>query len=126
MVAKEKKIISAETYEWVWVVREVNNKPDEKVPMEVGDYLSICVCAEGKAQFKQRSRKNRENAALWNGATGAYCAETGTLSGTLADKRTFKMTITQGKDRYVIRSEHRRNPDEGNWGGDDGWDTDPI
>ncbi|MEL7025357.1 MAG: hypothetical protein AAGL69_16605 [Pseudomonadota bacterium] len=122
MVQQEQSIISAETYDWVWLVRTVKNEDGEQVPMEVGDLLYICIHDKRTVQFRQRSKKKPENERLWDGATGTYCAETGTVSGTLTDKTTFEMSITPGKACNVIRSKHKRNPDQGQWGGDDGWD----
>ena len=125
MVAEEKSITPPETYEWVWLVRNVRNNPDERVPMEVGDLIYICVCDDGKVQFRQRSEKNPENSALWNKASGAYCKESGKVTGTLPDARAFSMQIERGDGRNVIRSVHRRNPEEGDWDGEDDWGADP-
>ncbi|MEO0366510.1 MAG: hypothetical protein AAF265_13600 [Pseudomonadota bacterium] len=122
MVQEEKTITTRETYDWVWLVRKVTNEPKEQVPMEVGDLLFICVDKDNTVQFRQRSKAKPENERLWDGATGTYCAQTGTVSGTLTDKTTFEMSVKQGKACNVITSAHKRNPPTGGWEGDDGWD----
>lgn len=122
MVHEQQSITRAETYDWVWFVRSVKNEPQEQLPMEVGDLLFISVGKDSSVQFRQRSKKKPENETLWDGATGEYCTQTGTVSGTLTDKTTFEMNVKQGKACNVITSAHKRNPPTGSWEGDDGWD----
>lgn len=117
MVDNANCLTAADNYRWIWEVKKVNNKPDEKVPMEVGDRLYICICDGVKVEFRQRSSKDRANTPLWDGAAGSFCAETGTIEGTLTDKRTFKMHIEVRDGHLLLISKHKRNPDEGEWEG---------
>lgn len=111
---------SREAYQWVWAVTKVTPRGSESPPMEQGDRLFISVATDGKASFFHRTKKDAKNTALWNNACAILCDETGIIVGSFADGRTFKMTIEQSENGPKITCNHRRNPDEGDWHGDDG------
>lgn len=126
--------INKTDFNYVWECRNANAERDETIPMRKGDYLFICIGADGCASFRYRKcdwRTNselcavtKENAALWEGATGRFFPDKGLLTGALkGGERQFTMELTPKKDApgFSIKCRHFRNPDEGGWDGDDGW-----
>lgn len=121
-------------YNYVWECRKDNPARGESIPMRKGDYLFICIGADGCATFRYRKcdwRKNPEpckvtsaNEKLWAGATAQFFPDTGRLTGALAGgERQFAMTLhpKKGTQGFTITCKHFRNPDEGDWEADDVW-----
>lgn len=112
--------IKREDYEWVWTVRTVSPRPDEKVPMARGDRLFIKIGDDNQASFHHRHGGGGQNSGLWNKAEGVFYGDTGTLSGSLPDGTTFSMSLSRGGQKSTIRCRHKRNPEQGEWDADDG------
>lgn len=109
------------SYEWVWQICSVRTNKGEVVPMQKGDYLYICIDNDGKANFNHRSTSSEKNTGLWSEATGEFCRKTDTLSGSLPDGTTFSMSLTQEDGYRRLTCLHKRNPEQGEWDGDDTW-----
>lgn len=116
---EQEKPVNKTTYEWVWKVTNVVELEQEKVPMQRGDAVYISIDANDNARFHHRSAGSDVNTGLWSKATGRYDASTGVVTGDLPDSTTFAMSITNAGKYHKISCKHRRNPDQGQWDGDD-------
>lgn len=118
-------------FNYVWRCSAARAERGQTIPMREGDYLFVCVDADGTAHFRYRKkdwRKNAEpceetrtNAALWDKATGKFDEKSGMLSGHLGGERKFEMRIAAKGNGFTIHCRHFVNPEEGEWNGDDGW-----
>lgn len=122
-------------YNYVWRCTKAVAEEGKTIPMRKGDYLFVCVEADGRSHFRYRKadwRKNaelcgetRENTSLWAGAEAEFDPKTGELNGVLSGDRKFTMTIKKAETGFTIHCNHFVNPNEGDWDGDDGWGEPP-
>ena len=113
-------------YNWVWWVRNrprPNSKEGESVPISQGDLLFISVCSDTDVRFSLRSRACPPNEAYWANAKAKFDSGKGTIEGSSGDRR-FVMELKQNEypTFSIVKCRHFRNPEEGEWDGDDGWD----
>ncbi|MEN7342092.1 MAG: hypothetical protein AAAFM81_04085 [Pseudomonadota bacterium] len=120
-VANGSRIMDKSTYQWVWRICSVRTNESETVPMEKGDLLYICIDGEA-VSFHHRTKGSTINTGLWSKAKGTYDASCNGITGELPNGTTFSMELKQEKGYHRLTCTHKRNPEEGQWDGDDDWE----
>lgn len=115
----EAEPLNKTAYEWLWTVRSVRSNEGEKVPMEKGDLLYICLCDDNAVRFHHRAAGAAVNGGPWQQAKGRYDSVRNSISGSLPDGTTFEMLVAREGKYHRITCTHKRNPEQGSWDADD-------
>ena len=115
----EDQALTKTAYEWLWTVRSVRSNEGEKVPMEKGDLLYICLCEDNAVRFRHRAIGATANSELWNAAKGRYDSKQNSIGGSLPDGTPFETMVAREGRYHRVTCTHKRNPEQGAWDADD-------